>query len=338
MSRPGPESAKLIKYLIRIMPGSLELKSTEGYTPLSLAFLLHRFTAAKLLIEAGADQTVRNAIGSNILHLLLRNKTSVPRMLSLIDPRLVPSLLSERTSVDPGSLTPLAHLLHWLHKSRYHYNRHSGHAHRNQHKDDINHVNQLLNPVLDFAAASNYECLELLDGSGDTPLHWAVREQVTEHAIAFLARRPDLVHHENSIGRTPLEIAQDAYLASRVSDVPKLNTYSVDVSMRHIDPAAARYVPQRTPASEAIWKACGEAAARAPGKRKLVSLLDANEVAKRLAKRQAVSLKERMGRTEDDGEEVEEEVVREVDEVRDWYRKCVPGDWDEEKEEDIMLD
>ncbi|KAJ4358642.1 uncharacterized protein N0V89_003226 [Didymosphaeria variabile] len=331
MAKPRPESLKLIKYLLDTMPESLEVKSTDGHTPLLLAFALHRFSAAKLLIEAGADQTARTSTGSNLLDVLLvdpyssstnmtfDDKPLLNSLLGLIDPRLIPSLLTERTSVlNPGSLTPVAH---WMRTHCGQWNQEETHT-------------EILEALLDFAAPTNYEFLELLDGSGDTPLHWAVKNKRSRCITAILTRRPDLLYRENSVGRTPLEMAEDAYLADRVRDAPNLYYgNSQSITKRQIESFAEDYTPAKTLQSvEHIWSICKGFATKSSGKRKLVSLLDANEVANRLAKRH-------MGRrnvqtlTSNDEEE-EEEVAREVDEVRDWYRMAVKGNG---KDEDVEM-
>ncbi|KAF1964680.1 ankyrin [Bimuria novae-zelandiae CBS 107.79] len=320
MAEPRPESSKLVKYLIKIMPDSLRVRSTEGYTPLALAFALHRYSAAKMLIEAGADQTVRTSIGSNILDLLLvdpvsgssiNNKPSRHRMLSLIDTRLVPSLLTERTSVHPGSLTPIAHCM-----------RRCSHGYIPR---------EILDPLLDFAAPTNYECLELLDGSGDTPLHWAVKENHRHYVIAILDRRPDLLYRENSVGRTPLEMAEDAWLASCVRDAPRLHGSVQSVAARGDHTFAKDYTDSgELSTTEDIGRICKDYAAEKPGKRKLVSLLDANEVANRLAKWHMGRRSVEVVLKDDEGEA--EEVQREPVEVSDWYMRAVKGNGKEDVE------
>jgi hypothetical protein len=322
MAEPGYESSELIKYLLNTMPESLETKTTDGYTPLLIAFSLHRFSAAKLLIDAGADQTVRTSAGSNILDLLLvdpysqsfiTDNTLLKRMLSLIDHRLIPSLLTERTSVDPGSLTPIAH---FILKSG------NGGDYGEPHIE-------VLETLLDFATPTNYEFLELLDGSGDTPLHWAVKNRRQTYMTAFLNRRPDLLFRENSVGRTSLELSEDSWLAGCVCAAPNIyNGNQPSITNRHVERFARDFVPTAdlSNAGERIWVQCNEIALQSRGsfKRKLVSLMDANEVAKRLAKRHKEKRAVEVGfPKEEDDEEVE--VSRDVDEVRSWYQMAVKG-------------
>ena len=328
MATPRPETLKLIQYLIKTVPESLEAKSSDGYTPLALAFSLHRLDAAKMLIEAGGDQTARDSKGNNILHLLLSpinsgvygqfkaatdEKTLQP-MLDLIDKRLISSLLSERSSRDPGSLTPIAN---WLRHSR-------------QNQDNT----EVLRVLLNFATDTGNEHLELLDATGDTPLHWIVKSQFQAWLKTILEYRPDLLYRENSVGRTPYELAEDAYIAERVRDVPGSERRShisfggnrgqpQSIKDRDSKTFAADFVAPETVSKESIWRICGEFVQKHPSNRKLVSLLDANEVAKRLATRnQAVRAsrdKERLG--SEAGSDVEDEDNDDAnrDEVTWWY-------------------
>lgn len=293
------------------MSSSLETKSRNGgHTPLALAFSLHRFEAAKLLIAAGADQTVRDKTGSNILHLLLCSAyTSYTRdderylkqFLDLIDKRLVPSLLMERSSQEPGSLTPLAR---WI--------RHAS--------QEAN----VLKVILDFAAPTENEHLEVLDGSGDTPVHYVVKCQKLEWLKMMLEYRPDLLYRENSVGQTPYELAEDAYIASCVRDQPQgMSNRIGSICDRDAYTFAKDYTKPEVVDAESIWSVCREAVKKNPGMRKLVSLLDANEVANRLAKRYRWgNVYDRSADNEsdegsDDGKAAAADDC--TDEVSDWY-------------------
>ena len=69
MGRPGDDTDRLIRYLIDACPSSLEDKSDTGYTPLYLACLLGRVRSAKTLIDAGADQAVRDMEYNNLVRI-----------------------------------------------------------------------------------------------------------------------------------------------------------------------------------------------------------------------------------------------------------------------------
>lgn len=321
MAKPGEETTKLIKYLLHVMPGSLRVKSIDGLTPLSLAISLCRLDAAKLLIEAGADQTVRNNKGCNILHILLCsaygmnsvNEKALQPFLDLIDKRLVPSLLTERCSLHPGSLTPIAA---WMHT----------------YSENI----EILRTILDFAASTNNEHLELLDGSGDTPLHWAIKSQRQDWANLILEYRPDLLYCENSVGCTPYELAEDAYTyecVSKASDVTGFNNLE---SLINIPPwkLAKDYKKGEAINTKSTWHLCEDWMAKTDGKqkRRLVSLIEANEVAKRLAGRQQDRFSGNSGgrygrrahwEESDAGSENDDTQEDVRDEVKEWYNAAL---------------
>jgi hypothetical protein len=334
MATPRPETLRLIQYLIHAVPGCLEAKSNNGYTPLALAFSLHRLDAAKILIEAGADQTARDSMGNNILHLLLypikpsiytqtqaaNDETTIKPLLDLIDKRLIPSLLSERSSRDPGSLAPI---LNWL--------RSSPHTSENT---------AVLRTLLDFAADTGNEHLELLDATGDTPLHWVVKSQKQAWLKMILEYRPDLLYRENSVGRTPYELAEDAYMAECVQEIPNgeprdsmrhhryYNPNPESIKDRDSNTFAPDYVAPAIVNKESIWRVCDEYMQKHPGKRRLVSLLDANEVAKRLAIRNQATARAAKNDQDgsDAGSDVEEDEYSNVDEIGWWYGTAPTAD------------
>ncbi|PSN70049.1 ankyrin [Corynespora cassiicola Philippines] len=310
MATPTDESQKLIEYLIKTIPDSLEHKSNDGYTPLALAFARHHYDAAKLLIAVGANQTVRDYEGANIIHLLLvspyysstANSDKLQPMLNLIDERLVPSLLTERSSHHPGSLTPINR---WLHRST----------------EDT----KTFKILLDFAAVTNNEWLELMDGAGETPLHYAIKEKSCDWVKQILQTRPDLLYRENSVGRTPYELAADSYLANCVQSAPSivsLHTRMSSITDRHRSAFLKREADEEDERRDfkSIWGVCNWYVQEHPGKRRLVSLLDANEVANRLAGRKTSRV---YGEYDEQGSDVESdsgdagEDFR--DEVRQWY-------------------
>jgi hypothetical protein len=320
MAKPKPETLKLISYLIERMPNSLELKSQQGYTPLALAFSLGRTEVIKLLIAAGADQTVRDSDRANILHLILVSAYSIDspgekmlkELLPLIDKRLIGSLLSERSSHEPGSLTPLAR---WLSRN----------------KDP-----EILTILLEFGKDTGNEHLELLDGSGDTPLHYAVKAGSVDCVQVILKYRPDLLHRENSVGRTPYELAEDAYTASCVENTPSVSgtgTYSTitqppysftekDANHWRVGHVNRVWSFVEVSAVDRMWTFLEDFAKENPdtGKRRLVSLLDANEVAKRLAGRHTGRRILSVG--DDEASDVESDAGGSdefMDEVRIWY-------------------
>ncbi|KAM5476955.1 hypothetical protein MauCBS54593_000226 [Microsporum audouinii] len=289
MARETDEAVKLVHYIVENVPNCLERKSSNGYTPLLLAFSKRRALFAKVLIEAGANLEARDVLGNNILHLLFRpnnefstSETGFEELLSLIDPSLVASLLSCRSSDDPGALTPFASWIHIL----------TGHN-----RVDDKTVG-LTKTLLDFAEPTGQSHLELLDGSGNAPIHRAVRAPVPRLVRLMLERRPSLLTIENSTGSTPMELARDAWATNVTTNPPKLPSRVFHRWQRPNAPAIIgrdpeSFVPGENDTNdetrsnvELVYDICLEISAKQnQRKRKLVSLLEANEVAKRVERR-----------------------------------------------------
>jgi ankyrin repeat protein len=323
LGKTNEDSLRLLRTLCSSQHQALHHRSASGLTPLHLAFRLHRVEMIKVLLETGAEQTCRNNIGDNIVHSIL-NHTSlgsdkdvdrVRELFHLIDPRLLPSLFTERSTDQPGASTPLARFVHSM-KPDF-YNPSVGN-------------DKLLRLLLEF---SKGEDLGIVNGEGDTPLHAAVRYGNVESLRIMLECRPDLLFRENATGRTPYEMAEDAFLSKNVfNNPPSLvgyqhhNGYRNDYQRRRqlrqnpdksvLDRQPEEFVqePKDTRSGEEkVWETCKGFAQKAAGtKRKLVSLVEANEVAKRLARKKGSrdeaeekSIEEKEGEEESNGDEVD---------------------------------
>lgn len=337
MSNETAESMELIQYIITLHPEYMEVKSATGYTPLALAYSLHRIGFAELLIKGGANQTIRDGKGNNLIHLMLcgfddivlGNPSSIHQLLNLLDNRLVESMLTERSSDSPGSLSPLAR---WMHKAipqRYYPGRSY-----DQNTETASHV-EIARHLLDAAASSGQKHLEMLDGTGNTPIHDAVKRQLPCIFELMITRRPDLLHRESSTGTTPLELAVDAWVTEATANPPFLPTNNKDsywsgredrqwsVAIRR--PESFVQKPKEKSERKTIMDMSRARASAIGGseKRKLVSLNEANEVAKRLAvQSEAKTQASRMQlRTATD----EEDELLKSDEITKWYERASRG-------------
>jgi ankyrin repeat protein len=282
MSKPKNDGSNpALDFLIRTLPHCIEEKDSKGYTPLQLAFQLQRCYAAKALIAAGANQLTRNAKGENIIHTILsnfRNQHSLRGLMSLIAPDLVKPLLLEKCGGgDPGSLTPLAQLI----------------------RHDIGHREDSCAIVALLLQYSGGKDLEILDGAGDYPLHYLVRNNNTKLAKFIVDYNPSLLSMENATGQTPQDVANTSYLRWRMDHPPTVVNshhfyywHDTQRSTGILDQSPLDFVKSedggedvRTDDAFGMWKMCSEmtAATTTTNKRKLVSLSNANEVAKRLA-------------------------------------------------------
>ncbi|KAI1275981.1 ankyrin repeat protein [Xylaria sp. FL0933] len=271
----GDTSNKLIEYLIKVCPASFEAKTDLGHTPLYLACLMGRVQFARTLISAGADQSVKDKEFNNIIHACVTNQPKVDQlrqMLELLDPKLRTHMFCQRNNLSQGGDTP-CHF--YLKRSNMHY-------HRRRIVDPENPATvNLLNLLLDF---SQGEELEILNGSGDTVLHTAVLRSLPEQSKVILERNPKLLYRENTVGRTPFEIAYDIFINSKVGGVD-----SIEIQIKTPEYLVTRspesFVPDtQTPKvrEDATWEVVQQYLAQAEGKRRLVSLNEANDVAKRL--------------------------------------------------------
>ncbi|EDU40091.1 Ankyrin repeat domain protein [Pyrenophora tritici-repentis] len=339
LGKTSDESLDLLRYLGKTRPEALEHRSASGMTPLHIAFRLHRVDMIPILLEAGAQQTCRNNVGANIVHSILDNAflphdkklDRIRKLFGLIDPRLIASLLTERTTEAPGAATPLAR---WMHSFRPQYSGSVAEGH-----------DKVLKVILDF---SKGEDLGIISGEGDTQVHAAARYGAHAVLRAMLDCRPDLLFRENATGRTPYEIAEDSYLTKEVfSNPPSLSPPNRDcysnnrrrLVRRHRPVSTGGVLQKRveefaeelkddTPDVEKVLGVCKEFATKAEGtKRKLVSLVEASEVARRLAAMQVgdddeddTDEKDNDGDEEDeDEEEEEEETDLRGDEVEVWF-------------------
>ncbi|KAI0521370.1 ankyrin repeat protein [Xylaria bambusicola] len=272
----GDRTNRLIEYLIKVCPASFEAKSDLGYTPLFLACLMGRPQFAKTLIDAGADQSVKDGGFNNIVHACVINYPDLDllrQMLDLFDPELRTHMFRQRNNLSCGGNTPL-HL--WLTESYIPWSRLNG-------DKDSTHVT-LLRLLLEY---SKGEELEILNGSGDTVLHTAVLRSSADQARVLLEQNPKLLFRENTVGRTPGEIAYDLYTNDKVKepDSVAINVRSYD---HLVDQNPEEFLPKakdKKTNKEQTWEVVQEYLAKTEGKRRLVSLNEANDVARRLGEK-----------------------------------------------------
>lgn len=310
MSRPqGKKSLELIKGILETLPRSIDVKSTGGYTPLSLAFSLRRLDIARALIAAGADQTTRDNSQRNLVHQVLGNIDDNARVLQnfikLVDRRLLKAMFLERCTDGPGATTPLAY---WL---------------LNRQRANV----EVLEVILEH---SEGEDLLLMDRSGQLPLHQAIKAHSHQLAKVMIQNNPALLYRENAMGQTPSDLVESLYLHHRTDHPPRLTStqyYRQAIQDREPWTFVGKTHDQTEDEHDIVktWKVCKEAAAKSTGKRKLVSVMEANEVANRLAEKSEQERKQRekndqehrrdwSGRHEDDEEK--------GDEVSRWYHSA----------------
>lgn len=275
----------LIKHLVSVVPGCLEQKSSEGWTPLQVAVLAHQPEVISYLLSEGADQRSRDKAGRNVIHSMVcpnqpgranTNPNKLKQLISLFDKSALQKMFLERCTERPGALTPLAY---WMASNNGSYK-----------KADVVEI---------LAEHSNGEDLAMINGEGDLPLHVAIAHGMSTITSFLLSRNPSLLYRENATGRTPLEASREICIASQVGRPMDLrdDTLSDFIPGPHDrralvnKPSGDFIVTEGEPeeSTKRTWEICGAVDAEvARGgeekrKRRLVSLFEANEVAQRVA-------------------------------------------------------
>lgn len=316
----------MVQYLVRHHSECLEVRSKKGHTPLAIAFSLRRTSYARILIAAGANQAVRDPEGDNLLHILFNpvenhalNKSVDPALLTnALDKELVSSMLVQRAG--DGAWTPLAHQLYVYRPHNWGYPL-SEEAEEESVKAAEEKVTPAVSFLLDLAESTNQKHLEILNGSGNTPVHAAIKESYTHLLKLMLDRRPGILYRENAKGSTPLEMATDSWVKNATGSSPKPISYGADswgrILKGVIDREPKFFIQGRESRKpvEVMYQICQERAQQHPGKRVLVSLFEANEVVRRAASKERDDMERYRWARRHIGEPDEYE---EVDEVALW--------------------
>lgn len=271
-------------------PSSIEYKSTSGDTPLWLAFRFGRADLAQILIKAGANQMVRNNSGDNIIHAALGGSPQACRLrpiLDLVDSGIIAHLFQQRNNLHESGTTPLhSWITHICGTNRYYQWR--------TYKND-GQVLRVLSLILEYSKGLE---LEMLNGAGDTPLHTAVMSHHALFAKALLDHKPKLLYRENAVGRTPAEVARELVTGEKFT-APGVITLSYNSYNNDKEPAAlvkrdaGSFVKEseddddRETLSDKqrVWAVIRAVLEKFQEKRRLVSLNEANDVAKRLGEK-----------------------------------------------------
>jgi hypothetical protein len=125
----------------------------------------------------------------------------------------------------------------------------------------------------------------------------AIKNSLSTQTELLLSLNRTLLYRENATGRTPLEMSRDIYIASTVENAPSIeggyhrHYYPGQVDYNSIlQQPLSNFVPKKEEPEESkkrTWEICDrtDRELRAEGgerKRRLVSLFEANEVAKRV--------------------------------------------------------
>lgn len=352
LAKASDTTTQLLKFLIDMFPDLLNTKSREGHTPLQLAFGLRQTGKARILIEAGADQTCRDKTGRNILHTLFgafdnHNQTlwdaKLARgMLRLVDPRLLQSLLVERCFDEKrSSLTPLAY---WL-SSHSMVHRYNGHTRFGEPTGMSTERADVLQILLQFSNGADLDCI---DGAGDSPLHIMVKSYMLPYVQVIIEHKPELLWRENATGRTPWEMVQDAWLSVRLGEQPSIGTDTVrtynwqDIGWTVMDQPVREFTAEAAEEDKGspvdqLYNMCSlvmQDEKNARMKRRLVTLWEANEVAERLAARERTNREVEDNETADMWRRARGMKTEMPDEIDEWFYEAIQDKVDEGDDED----
>lgn len=131
--------------------------------------------------------------------------------------------------------------------------------------------------------------LWFLDATGNTPLHTLIDQKTHPDLIrAVLEANSQLLCRENAVGRTPAERANDVFVETCMQEPrePRFHRRWRDITIADTLILGMTMPDQREACglqrAEQIYDVVKEFSAKSPGKRRLVSLHGANDVAKRI--------------------------------------------------------
>jgi hypothetical protein len=221
------------------------------------------------------------------MHLLLNSiegticshAEDIAPLVSLLDPKLVPLMLVQRAG--GGSMTPLAR---WLQSN---YSNATWDTQNPAFKETSDRMAAMTRLLMCYDESSDQKQLEILDGSGNTAVHVAVKFGYPTVLETMLDRRPDLLHRENATGCTPLDLAVDSWINKTTRTPRKLPISRYDKVPEWelvVDRPSRYFLADNDPRTrwEIMFQICQDRSQQRPGKRTLVTLFEANEVAKRL--------------------------------------------------------
>jgi hypothetical protein len=146
--------------------------------------------------------------------------------------------------------------------------------------------------ILTLVDSMGHKHLELLDGAGNTLLHYAARQKPQEVFDLLLACRPDLICRENAYGCTPAELAEQEWIKAAIKPPSIAQGYSSqgygrDVRCSAADNPPATFIEDVSGATRRTlnskWETkemCDKVAkAHTEARRKLVTLFEVSEVA-----------------------------------------------------------
>ena len=302
-SKHEPSNLSRLQLILDQMPHAFDTQAFHGTTPLHLAFHLRRYSAAKHLIERGANQALRDKQGRSVLHHLLDPdaEPALPASMfaafwDLLDPALARSLATERMRGPAEAEFPLFYtpLAYWLSNET-----------DSDDKKDTESSADLLRTIL---SKSNGAGLRVLDAAGNYPMHVAIRKRQPKLARVLLEFNPSMLGWENATGKTPLDILDREAERETLDFARRLSRGLGERYVVYKD--NGKGVEWRMDEKVEFWRDVKEMKAKMGMKvgRRLASVFEANQLVRSLeVYREARERKERESEREKEREERESE-------------------------------
>lgn len=276
IAEPSPDiGIERLRITLNAIPESLDYRIFDGITSLHIAFSLHRISAARYLIQRGADQEARDNKGCNILHHMMKSPTTLterPRsfkvfqtLWDLVNTRVVEKLAMQRTKSDTSGDLDFSTPLMLLTQDFF--------------------IPEIPRYVLQ---KTNGAGLRVMNGQGDYPLHMAIQNHNYKVARVLIDHDPEILHWENATGLTALDLLDLAYQREAAS-IGKTLAERIQNECRGF---IGKPPTKRSSLAE-FWAEIQEYCAAHPMKRKLASVMDANELVRRLDARAERAAKEK---------------------------------------------
>ncbi|KFY22882.1 hypothetical protein V493_06259 [Pseudogymnoascus sp. VKM F-4281 (FW-2241)] len=311
MTTPSKEDQakhlELVKYIASSDASLLESRSLGGFTPLHLACTRRDKDVIAYLISMGSKVRSRDATGRNMVHHLICPSTSNPMwtkeweklngfasFLSLFNKGDITEMLLER---DILGYTPFAF---WQSQCQGTGSGESVHG---------TTIPEIVSSYTDG------QHLAIMNAVGDLPIHVAVKQGRPLHVREFLSQNPQTLGRENVTGITALELAQQMLQSATMEGLKnsaqsraqkwakredmsaglvwkKWHEFEPKDSEETSEAKLLRVGMRDLEAKRWVWEECLEAVERVEAegeslKRRLVSLGEANEVARRMVVAQA---------------------------------------------------
>ncbi|KAK2738639.1 hypothetical protein FQN57_006957 [Myotisia sp. PD_48] len=299
LAQPSKEDdgVERVRLVLERFPHLLDSQAFLGLSPLHLALSRRSVPVAKFLIDSGANQALRDSRGRNILHHILRPHSGDPitscetleSMLKLIDPQLAGSALATDRAkgpwTDQTSLEYSTPLNYWL-------------TGNNVVADNP----EVLREILKFTGGAE---LKIMDARGEYPIHTAINDGHISLVKVLVEYNPGSLQWENATGWTAMECLNRSYERTCILQGENLRNFIRTIpslEYRRVFGFTDHKMIDRQLVS--AWQDMNSYLEALPSgtttERRLVSVLDAHELVRRLGAEQELAMEKAQEKEQED--------------------------------------